>query len=146
MSRKKRFEYRFYPTEEQAAMLANVFGHTRFVWNRALELRTDSYYEEGKSLTYTDTSRKLTELKKKTWLREVSSVALQQKLRDLGQAFENFFEGRCGSSNFKSKHDKRAARFVSNALGANDCGGHRKTRDASRIERFGLNAHGPVSA
>jgi putative transposase len=117
MTRKKGFKYRFYPTEEQEAVLANVFGHTRFVWNWALELRTESYYEEGKSLTYTDTSRKLTELKKeKTWLREVSSVALQQKLRDLDQAFENFFEGRCGYPNFKSKHDKQAARFASNAF------------------------------
>jgi len=77
MSRKKGFKYRFSPTEEQEAMLANVFGHTRFVWSWALGLRTDSYYEEGKSLTYTDTSRTLTELKKeKTWLREVSGVAL----------------------------------------------------------------------
>lgn len=117
MSRKKGFKYRFYPTEEQKAVLAKVFGHTRFVWNWALELRTDSYYEEGQNLTYTDTSRKLTELKKeKTWLREVSSVALQQKLRDLDQAFENFFEGRCGYPNFKSKHDKQAARFASNAF------------------------------
>jgi hypothetical protein len=31
MSRKKGFEYRFSPTEEQAAMLTNVFGHTRLV-------------------------------------------------------------------------------------------------------------------
>jgi putative transposase len=92
------------------------------VWNWALELRTNAYYEEGERLSYTDTSRRLTDLKKenlkkeKTWLREVSSVALQQKLRDLDQAFQNFFDGRCGSPNFKSKHDKQAARFASNAF------------------------------
>ena len=64
-----------------------------------------------------DTARRLTDLKKeKTWLREVSSVALQQKLRDLDQAFQNFFDGRCGYPNFKSKHDKQAARFASNAF------------------------------
>lgn len=41
-----------------------------------MELRTDAYYEEDESLSYTDTSRHLTDLKKeKTWLREVSSVA-----------------------------------------------------------------------
>jgi putative transposase len=43
-------------------------------------------------------------------------VALQQKLRDLDQAFLNFFDGRCGYPNFKSKHDKQAARFASNAF------------------------------
>ena len=124
--------------------------------------------------------------KEKTWLWEVSSVALQQKLRDLGQAFQNFFDGRCGCPNFKSKHDKQAARFASNAFTlhgkklsvrswdcprceashdrdinaadnirtaglagasqkANDSGGHRKTRDAFRIERCRPTAHGPVN-
>ena len=117
MARKKGFKYRFYPTEGQKAILAEVFGHTRYVWNWALELRTNSYYEEGKNLSYTDTAKRLTDLKKeKTWLREVSSVALQQKLRDLDQAFQNFFDGQCGYPNFKSKHDKQAARFASNAF------------------------------
>ncbi len=117
MAQKKDFKYRFYPTEEQEAVLAKVFGHTRYVWNWALELRTDAYYEEGKSLSYTDTAKYLTDLKEeKTWLREVSSVALQQKLRDLDQAFQNFFDERCGYPNFKSKHDKQAARFASNAF------------------------------
>jgi len=73
----------------------------RYVWNWALELRTDAYYEEGESVSYTDTSKRLTDRKKeKTWLREVSSVALQQKLRDLDQAFQNFFDGRGGYPNF----------------------------------------------
>ncbi|MCS4040816.1 RNA-guided endonuclease InsQ/TnpB family protein [Salinibacter ruber] len=117
MAQKKGFKYQFYPTDKQKAVLAKVFGHTRYVWNWALELRTDAYYEEGESLSYTDTAKRLTDLKKeKTWLREVSSVALQQKLRDLDQAFQNFFDGRCGYPNFKSKHDKQAARFASNAF------------------------------
>ncbi len=111
MARKKGFKYRFYPTDRQKAVLAKVFGHTRYVWNWALELRTNAYYEEGESLSYTDTAKRLTDLKKeKTWLREVSSVALQQKLRDLDQAFQNFFDGRCGYPNFKSKHDFHASR------------------------------------
>jgi len=47
---------------------------------------------------------------------DVSSVALQQKLRDLEQAFQNFFDGRAGSPNFKRKHGKQTARFASNAF------------------------------
>jgi len=111
------YKFRFYPTAEQKAALAEVFGHTRYVWNWALDLRTQSYYEEGKSLTYTATSKRLTEHKKeKEWLRNVSSVALQQKLRDLEQAFQNFFDGRAGYPNFKRKHGKQSARFASNAF------------------------------
>ena len=113
------YKFRFYPTAEQKAALAEVFGHTRYVWNWALDLRTQSYYEKGKSLTYTDTSKRLTKLKRDDdhqWLRDVSSVALQQKLRDLEQAFQNFFEGRTGYPNFKRKHGKQSARFASNAF------------------------------
>lgn len=113
------YRFRFYPTAEQKGALAEVFGHTRYVWNWALDLRTQSYYEEGKSLTYTDTSKRLTKLKRDDdhhWLSNVSSVALQQKLRDLEQAFQNFFDGRTGYPNFKRKHGKQTARFASNAF------------------------------
>lgn len=113
------YRFRFYPTAEQKAALAEVFGHTRYVWNWALDLRTQSYYEEGKSLTYTDTSKRLTKLKRDDdhhWLSNVSSVALQQKLRDLEQAFQNFFDGRAGYPTFKRKHGKQAVRFASNAF------------------------------
>jgi putative transposase len=118
------YRFRFYPTAEQKAALAEVFGHTRYVWNWALDLRTQSYYRrdscgEGKSLTYTDTAKRLTKLKRDDdhqWLSNVSSVALQQKLRDLEQAFQNFFDGRAGYPNFKRKHGKQTARFASNAF------------------------------
>mgnify|MGYP006275895507 FL=1 len=46
----------------------------------------------------------------------MSSVPLQQKLRDLEQAFQNFFDGRAGYPNFKRKHGKQSARFASNAF------------------------------
>jgi putative transposase len=46
----------------------------------------------------------------------VSSVALQQKIRDLAQAFQHFFDGRAGYPNFKRKHGTQSARFASNAF------------------------------
>ena len=75
-------------------MLAQTFGCTRFVYNWALALRTDSYYQHDKSLSYTDTSNALTKLKKdpeRSWLKQVSSVPLQQGLRQLNVAFKNFW-------------------------------------------------------
>ncbi len=95
MKRLRGFKYRFYPTSAQRLELAQTFGCTRVVYNWALTLRTDSYYQENKSLTgdtssgnkfqrrafsYTDTSNALTKLKKypeKSWLKTVSSVPLQ---------------------------------------------------------------------
>ena len=50
----------------------------------------------------------LTDLKRQpeyAFLKEVDSIALQQSLRDLNQAFQNFFAKRSGYPCFKSKHN-----------------------------------------
>ena len=104
MKQLRGFKYRFYPTESQRLELAKTFGCTRFVYNWALALRTDSYYQENKALSYTDTSNALTKLKKdpeKAWLKPVSSVPLQQGLRHLNKAFKNFFEGKSNIGMFR---------------------------------------------
>ncbi|MDJ0688563.1 MAG: RNA-guided endonuclease TnpB family protein [Xenococcaceae cyanobacterium MO_188.B32] len=113
------FKYRFYPTESQRLELAKTFGCTRFVYNWALALRTDSYYQENKTLSYTDTSNALTKLKKdpeKAWLKQVSSVPLQQGLRHLNKAFKNFFEGRSKYPRFKKKNNRQSATYAKNAF------------------------------
>ncbi|MDH5935581.1 helix-turn-helix domain-containing protein [Vibrio splendidus] len=33
---KRAFKYRFYPTQQQAELLAKSFGCCRFVWNNSL--------------------------------------------------------------------------------------------------------------
>ncbi len=113
------FKYRFYPTVEQKIQLAQTFGCTRFVYNWALALRTDSYYQENKSLSYQDTSNALTKLKKepeKSWLKEVSSVPLQQGLRHLNTAFKNFFAGRTKYPRFKKKNNKQSMTYAASAF------------------------------
>ena len=53
----------------------------------------------------------LTELKKqKNWLKEVDSVSLQQTLRDLDKAYQNFFNGKSKYPNFKRKQGKNSYR------------------------------------
>lgn len=91
------YRYRFYPTPEQAQVLARTFGCVRYVYNFGLELRSKAYRERGESPRYKDTSTALTLLKKQVstrWLREVSCVPLQQTLRHLDKAFAGFFEKR----------------------------------------------------
>jgi putative transposase len=119
MKQLRGFKYRFYPNSAQRLELAQTFGCTRFVYNWALALRTNSYYEKQKSLTYTDTSNALTKLKKdpeKPWLKQVSSVPLQQGLRNLNKAFESFFKGRNKYPKFKKKSGKQSATYASNAF------------------------------
>ena len=36
-------KYRFYPTQEQASILARTFGCARYVYNFGLALRRDAY-------------------------------------------------------------------------------------------------------
>lgn len=106
---KRAYLYRFYPTDEQARILARTFGCVRFAYNWALRLRTDAYVQEQKRVSYYDTSSQLARLKQqddRAWLKEVSSVPLQQALRHLERAFRNFFEGRAACPKFK-KADKR---------------------------------------
>lgn len=119
MKQLRGFKYRFYPNSAQRLELGQTFGCTRFVYNWALAFRTNSYYEEQKSLTYTDTSNALTKLKKdpgKTWLKQVSSVPLQQGLRNLNKAFEAFFQGRTKYPRFKKKSGKQSATYAANAF------------------------------
>src|SRR6266568_3413137 len=116
---KRAYQYRFYPTPEQAHNLACTFGCTRFVYNWAAALRKTAYFQQGKKLFHNDLSQALTALKKEegtAWLREVSSVPLQQALRHLDAAFKNFFEGRAEYPVFKKKHGTQAATYTANAF------------------------------
>jgi len=109
---RKGFRYRIYPNTEQREALAIQLGHSRFVYNWALDLRRKTYRDTGKGLTYFDTNWTLTKLKKiAPWLCDADSQILQEKLRDLQRAYVNFFEGRAKYPNFKSKHHPQSIRY-----------------------------------
>ncbi len=119
MKQKRAYQYRIYPTDEQKQMLARTFGCARFVYNWALRLRTDAYYERQERMYYADTSARLTALKGQpeySWLNEVAAVPLQQALRHLDKAFKNFFEGRAEYPTFHSKQGRQAATYIGTAF------------------------------
>ena len=119
MKQKRAYQYRIYPTDEQKKTLARTFGCVRFVYNWALRLRTDAYYERQERLYYSDTSARLTALKGQpeySWLNEVAAVPLQQSLRHLDKAFKNFFEGRADYPKFHSRHGEQSATYVGTAF------------------------------
>lgn len=113
------YQYRFYPTPDQETLLARTFGCARFVYNHFLRLRTDAFYKEGKRVGYNDTATLLTGLRKQSdtlFLQEVSSVVLQQSLRNLEAAFKNFFQGRAKYPTFKKKHGRQSARYTTSGF------------------------------
>ncbi len=119
MKQKRAYKYRVYPTTEQASILARTFGCARYVYNWALRLRTDAYYQRRERVYYADTSSALTQLKQQQshqWLNEVSSVPPQQALRHLDKAFRNFFAGRADYPTFKKKHGVQAAEYTASAF------------------------------
>lgn len=114
-----RYSYRIYPDEGQRAALARTFGCVRVVWNDAL---ARAKVPGSKYAGFSTASRLLTESKKteeRSWLREVSSVPLQQSLRNMDRAFRAFFAGlkgngpRRGFPTWKSKHGRQSAEFTS---------------------------------
>ncbi len=119
MNQKRAYRYRCYPTHTQAVVLARTFGCARFVYNWALRLRTDAYYDRQERLGYHETSAALTALKRApttAWLNEVSSVPTQQALRHLDRAFRNFFAGRAKYPTFHKKHGAQSAEYTTSAF------------------------------
>ena len=111
---KSRWTFRCYPTPEQEQHLARTFGCVRFVWNWALRARTDAF-RAGERMGYPATDKALTTLKatpEHVWLNEVSSVCLQQSLRDLQVAFSNFFDKRAAYPSFKRKEARQSANYT----------------------------------
>lgn len=68
---------------------------------------------------YPATDKALTVLKQQpetAWLNEVSSVCLQQSLRDLQVAFSNFFDKRAAYPSFKRKESRQSASYTKNGF------------------------------
>jgi len=111
----KSYKFRFYPTTEQEEQLSQAFGCSRFVYNRFLRIKTDTYYANKEKVGFPMTCKLLTDLKKEDefkWLNDVSSVSLQQSLRDLDKAFTNFFQKRAKYPTFKKRNSKQSVRYT----------------------------------
>ncbi|PZT75250.1 MULTISPECIES: RNA-guided endonuclease InsQ/TnpB family protein [unclassified Streptomyces] len=120
-----RYSFRVYPGAGQRMALARAFGCARVVFNDALRVRETARAAGLPFVPSGELSKQLTASKKtseRAWLTEVSSVVLQQSLRDLDTAYKNFFDGlkgrrpRMGAPRFRSRKDNRQSiRFTANA-------------------------------
>ncbi len=141
----KAYKYRIYPSKDSAQHLEQTFGCTRKVWNLALAKQNQAYYDRialinGVSYTwdiieqqyeddiprtyysFEQACKDLTQLKKLDeykYLNEVSSVAQQQKLMDLGKAYKAM-SNKAGAPKFKSKHGKQSFRLTTSGFQLRD--------------------------
>ena len=108
----KAYKYCLLPTEEQKQQLAKFFGSCRFIYNLGLECKMHAWTSARKHLTYIDLANQMKELKdtEAEWLQECPSQTLQMALRNLDNAYTQFFKGG-GFPKFKSKHRRQSIQF-----------------------------------
>jgi putative transposase len=100
----KAFQFRIYPTKEQAILINKTIGCCRFVFNHFLAKWNEAYEQTEKGLTYNTCANQLPQLKKEwAWLKEVDSTALQNALKHLADSFQRFFKKQNAHPRFKSK-------------------------------------------
>lgn len=107
----KSVKFKLYPDEKQKNLIEKTFGATRFIYNYFLRRRQDAYKENKETLSFFKCSSELTQLKKQKeylWLNEISRTALNYSLRNLDDAYKNFFRTKKGYPKFKKKFSKQS--------------------------------------
>ena len=106
----KGIRVRLYPTEEQEVLINKIFGCVRFVHNQTLADCKQSYEQTRHFPSKNERIKNLVFLKEENeFLKEVDSHALQQSVRDLNYAMDNFFKNKnhFGFPKFKAKHNSK---------------------------------------
>ena len=105
----KSYKYRIYPTESQKELMSKIFGQVRFVYNLGLETKISAYMGSKTNIDCFTLTKQIKELKDTTcpWLSESPAQALQMSIRNLDNAYTNFFRGN-GFPKFKNKHGKQS--------------------------------------
>ena len=108
------YKYRIYPNKKQQELINKTIGCCRFVYNYYLNKKIELYKTEQKSINYNACANDLKNLKNQyEWLKEVDSISLQQTLKDLDTAYQNFFrrikngEKEVGFPKFKTKKNPK---------------------------------------
>lgn len=115
---------RIYPTPEQEVHLDRQFGAVRFVWNKALAIKTHRYRVRGETLSAKRDLKPLLAVAKKSrrysWLADFDIMSLQQSCINLDKAFKNFFEGRARFPRFKRKHGAQSSYHCAGKIAVGD--------------------------
>ena len=111
----KAFKFELMPNGAQVRKMKRFCGCARFVFNRALAYQNEQYQaDKSFKFSYNKVANLLPAWKKDkalAWLKESHSQVLQQSLKDLERAFQNFFAKRADFPKFKCKGDKDSFRF-----------------------------------
>ena len=104
----KSIKLRIYPNNTQLKIINNTLGACNFVKNKFLEYNINNYKKDAKFTNRYDFSKIINKLKKDddnkySWLKDISSTAIQHAIMDKDKAYEDFFNHNKGFPKFKSR-------------------------------------------
>jgi len=108
LSMNKGFKYRIYPNKTQMELFSKIFGCCRFVFNRCLEIRKSTYEKEKRDIGKYELMKLVTVMRNSAetpWLRECDSIALQEAVKDLDNAYKRFFDKMAQFPVFRLRND-----------------------------------------
>ena len=112
MERLQAYQFELCPDGEQRRLMRRFAGSCRYVYNRALALQKQRHERGEKKLGYAGLCKQLTAWRDAAvWLAAAHSQILQQALKNLESAYQNFFEKRAAFPRFKKKGRRDSFRF-----------------------------------
>ena len=116
----KAYKLRLHPTKEQALLIGKAFGCVRFVYNKMLAERIETYelLKDDKDVLKKEKHPTPAKYKKEyEWLKEVDSLALANAQLNLEKAYKVFFKGNAKFPKFKSKSPRQS--YTTNVVNGN---------------------------
>ena len=115
MQRFQAYQFELMPNGQQQRNMRRFAGACRFVFNKSLAWQKEQYASDQTiRFSYTDLANLLPLWKQDpnlAWLKESPSQTLQQTLKDLERAYQNFFSKRAGFPRFKKKGQSDSYRY-----------------------------------
>lgn len=107
------FKYELNPTAEQKVLIKQTCGCCRKVYNTMLDRKISAYKNDKTSISSIELINQIVPLKEEfSYLKEVPSQALQQAVRNMDAAYQNFFrKGGSGFPKFKKKGQRDSYRI-----------------------------------
>ena len=108
----KAFKYKLKPNKEQIEIFSGWLGSSRWIWNWALSANKMQYELYKKFIFKFDLKKELPRLKEQfSWLKEIPSQALQNKILDFDLALTRVWKQGNGFPKYKSKKNDESIRI-----------------------------------
>ena len=113
MNISQHYKFRLLPNKEQEILLNQAIGSARFVWNQILA-KSFEMFAKDEYIRYETIEKNLVPLKKKpefSFLGQTYSACLQQKIRDLAQAWNKYYNPKEHARLKENKRKPRKPKF-----------------------------------